>query len=116
MTIQRKIPTGSKTTPAKTNGHAVRKCRSWIESFVASTANLEVPQSFRKWAAISTLAAAVEQKVYVPSGGENLFPNVYCALIGHPGVGKTRAIIAARRYYLELPDPLLAPTSMSASS
>lgn len=52
----------------------------------------------------------------MPSGGENLFPNLYCALIAHPGVGKTRAIMAAKRYYLESPEPLSAPTSMSASS
>ena len=65
---------------------------------------------FRHWAAISTIAACVEQKVYVPSGGENLHPNLYTALIAHPGVGKTRAIMAAKRYYLESPEPLSAPT------
>lgn len=58
----------------------------------------------------------MEQKVYVRSGGENLFPNVYCALIGHPGVGKTRSVHAAKAYYMETPEPLVAPTSMSASS
>jgi hypothetical protein len=71
---------------------------------------------FRHWAAISTIAAALEQKVYVPSGGAALYPNLYCFLVGHPGVGKTRTIHASKRYYMETPEPLAAPTSMSASS
>jgi hypothetical protein len=89
---------------------------SWIESFVEQTAVLEAPYIFRKWAAISVIAAAVEQKVYVVSGSEKLHPNVYCFLVAHPGVGKTRSIRAAKKYYLETPEPHAAPTSMSASS
>ena len=81
-----------------------------------ATAGLESPILFRKWAAISTIAAAVEQRVHVVSGNERLHPNIYCFLVGHPGVGKTRSIRAAKRYYLEMPDPRNAPTSMSASS
>lgn len=50
------------------------------------------------------------------SGGEALHPNIYCALVAHPGVGKTRCVHAAKAYYLETPEPMTAPTSMSASS
>jgi hypothetical protein len=83
---------------------------------VEATAGLESPELFRKWAAISTIAAVVEQRVHVISGNEKLHPNIYCFLVGHPGVGKTRSIRAAKKYYLEMPDPRNAPTSMSASS
>jgi hypothetical protein len=54
--------------------------------------------------------------VHVISGGERLHPNMYTFLVGHPGVGKTRSIRAAKRYYLETPDPRPAPTSMTAAS
>lgn len=115
--MHRRILMDSKTTPViKTNGNASRRCRSWIESFVESTAYLESPKIFRRWSAISTIAAVLEQKVYVTSASKPLYPNLYCALIGHPGVGKTRSVFAARDYYLETPEPLIAPTSMSASS
>src|SRR5258707_319158 len=110
------IQTASKTTKVTTNGSALRKCRSWIECFVESTAGLESPLLFRRWAAISTIAAAVEQRVYVVSGNERKHPNIYCFLVAHPGVGKTRSIRAAKRYYLETPDPRPAPTSMTAAS
>jgi len=77
---------------------------------------LEAPLIWRKWAAISTIAATVEQRLYVISGGERLTPNIYCALVGHPGTGKTRCVKRSRRYYMEIDEPHLAPTSMSASS
>lgn len=110
------IPKAFKTTTAATNGAGSRKCQSWTESFVEATANLQSPPIFRKWAALSTLAAVVEQKVHVVSGGSPLFPNVYCFLVGHAGVGKTRSVNASRKYYLETPEPHAAPTSMTASS
>lgn len=77
---------------------------------------MQSPVLFRKWAAISTIAATVEQRVHVVSGGKRLHPNIYCFLVGHAGVGKTRSIYRARDYYLETPEPHPAPTSMSASS
>lgn len=46
----------------------------------------------------------------------NIYPNVYIALVGHPGVGKTRSVRAVKRYFLELPEYHLAPTSMSAAA
>src|SRR5258707_2894267 len=96
--VQRRIPTDSKTTSKVTNGNASRKCRSWIESFVQSTESLEAPGVFRQWSAISTLAAVMEQKVYVKSGGEHLHPNVDWALVVHTGVGKSRCVHAAKAY------------------
>jgi hypothetical protein len=93
-----------------------RLCRSWIASFVESTQALESPRLFRKWAAISVIAAVLEQKVWVVSGGEKLYPNIYAFLVAHPGVGKTRSIRAAKKYYLQTEKPVNAPTSMTASS
>src|SRR6267142_1276119 len=116
VTIARPIRVGSKTTKVTTGEPVQRKCRSWIESFIESTEHLESPRLFRQWAALSVLAAAAEQRIYVISGGERLHPNIYCFLVAHPGVGKTRSIRAAKKYYLETPVPLNAPTSMSASS
>lgn len=113
--MQRRTLTDSKTTSGTTNGHALRRSQSWIESFIASTDNLESPPIFRRWAAISTIAAALEQRVYLQAKSI-LFPNIYCFLVGHPGVGKTMTIRAAKRYYAETPEPHIAPTSMTAAS
>ncbi len=86
-----------------------------IESFVAATGNLESPAIFRKWAGITAIAATLEQKVWLKTSSV-LFPNVYCFLVAHPGVGKTRTVRAVKRYFTELPEPHIAPTSVTAAS
>lgn len=80
-----------------------------------STANLESPEIFRKWAAITTIASTLEQKVYLKTSS-NLYPNLYCFLVAHPGVGKTRTVRAVKRYINEIPDNHIAPTSVTAAS
>lgn len=54
--------------------------------------------------------------MWLHSGGGVLHPNLYTFLVGHPGVGKTRIVRAAKAYILEVPEFHLAPTSMTAAS
>ena len=88
---------------------------SWIESYVDYASNLESAPIFRRWAAIGIVAAALEQKVFLQTSAP-LYPNLYIFLVGHPGVGKTRTIMSAAKFYRQLPEPHLAPTSMSMAS
>lgn len=104
------------SSAASLNGSGKRKHSSWIEGFVKHTDNLDSPAMFRRWAAIAAIAATLEQKVWLNSGGGTLFPNLYVVLVGHPGVGKTRTIRKAKEYLLEIPDYHIAPTSMTAAS
>lgn len=41
---------------------------------------------------------------------------MYIFLVAHPGVGKTRTVRMAKSYYAELPEPHLAPTSMTGAA
>src|SRR5215471_297139 len=99
----------------KTNGSAARRCASWIDAFVQDTDNLEAPETYRIWAALTTIGAVLEQKVWLQTSS-TLYPNLYVFLVGHPGVGKTRSIRAARNYAFEIPEFHLAPTSVTAAS
>ena len=105
----------SKPTRLGINGGGRRKLTSWIESFVKHTDNLESAEVFRKWTAISVIAAALEQKVWM-STSDKLYPNLYTILVGHPGVGKTRTIMSGRKFLAELSDFFIAPTSMKMAS
>src|SRR5581483_6219238 len=67
------------------------------------------------WAAIGIIGATLEQKVWLQTSAP-LYPNLYIFLVGHPGVGKTRTIMSAAKFYRGLPEPHLAPTSMSMAS
>ena len=92
-----------------------RKLPNWIDAFIEQTANLGSPRIFRLWIALSTIAAAIEQKVWVTTS-EPLYPNLYTFIIGHPGVGKSRAIAVGRKLYNTLPEPALAPISLTFAS
>jgi len=62
------------------------------------------------------IAAVLEQKVWVESGGQ-LFPNLYTFLVGDPGLGKSRAIMAASSIIREhVPDTFFGATSMTRAS
>lgn len=61
------------------------------------------------------MAACLEQKVWLKTSSI-LYPNLYTFLVGHPGVGKTRTVRAARAYANELPEFHFAPTSVTAAS
>lgn len=69
----------------------------------------------RKWAAIGTLAAALEQKVWIQTTG-TLFPNMYIWMIGGAGVGKSRAIDLGGRFLRNIDKFRIAPTSVTTAS
>lgn len=100
--------------PLKNGGHK-RKLASWVDAFVEHTSNIDSPEIFRKWSAISAVAAVVEQKVWVTTSVP-IYPNIYSIIVGHPGTGKTRAIREARKLVAELKDFHLMPTSVTKAS
>lgn len=61
---------------------------NFLQLFMEFTENRPSPTIYRQWAAISLIAAIVEQKVYIETF-RRLYPNLYILLIGPPGVGKS---------------------------
>lgn len=105
-----------KTTTPAINGPGRRQCESWINSFIEHTESLESAIIYRRWAAITMIAATLEQKVWV-NLGTPLYPNLYTFLIGQPGIGKSRAIMAAAGLAREaLPEMFFGSTSMTRAS
>lgn len=92
-----------------------RKLKSWIDRFVEISGNIESPTIFRKWVAISTIAAVLEQKVWLMTSSP-MYPNLYTFIVAPPGGGKSRAIDLSRDFIEALPDPFIAPTSINAAS
>ena len=104
-----------RTSPA-INGPGRRALKSWIDAFTEYTENLESAPIFRRWSAITMIAATLEQKVWV-SLPTPLYPNLYTFLIGQPGIGKSRAIMAASGIAREaLPEMFFGSTSMTRAS
>lgn len=71
---------------------ANRRLPSWVDGFMQYSEEIQSPDLFRKWAAISAISAACERKIWIRSQRANIYPHLYILLIGPPGAGKTRAI------------------------
>lgn len=69
-----------------------RKTPNFIRTFVERYDNGFIPTKFYIWGAISTVAAALERKVWLPWHNGNVYPNMYIFLVSGPGVGKSSAI------------------------
>src|SRR5258708_7370487 len=94
-----------------------RKLSSWVAGFLELTDGIQSPEIFRKWSAITAIAGALEQKIWIRSQGEILYPNLYTFLVGPSGSGKTRALRACNSLWQELKEShYVAPIKLSKSS
>jgi hypothetical protein len=93
-----------------------RVLSSWLDGFMEYTEIKPSPAIFRKWAGISTIAGAMERKVWVRSYGMNLYPNLYVILVGTPAAGKTVLSGMVQEFWGELSKHHMAPSSVSRAS
>jgi hypothetical protein len=88
-----------------------RKVKNWIDGFVECTENTEPRQNFRKWVAISTLAAVMQRKCVFNWGRERFFPNMYIVLVGPPAARKGTAMKEGKVFLDRLGIPVAADES-----
>jgi len=70
-----------------------RHLPDWIDAFMLYTENTEPPVLYRKWTAISVIAAALQRKCRVEWGTSLVFyPNLYIVLVGPSATGKGTAM------------------------
>lgn len=89
---------------------------SWIDEYVEHTANVNSSELFRRWGAISAVAAALERKVWVRTSSGMLYPNVYVILVADPGVGKTVVTAPIQRLLKTIETHHTAATSLTAAA
>lgn len=61
-----------------------RSLPNFIEGYLQYTDNTEAPESYRRWTAVSVVAAALQRKVKL-DWGHYLYPNMYILLVGPAG-------------------------------
>lgn len=87
-----------------------------IQSFLSYTDGINSPEIFRLWSAISTVAGALERRVWVETGRGAIYPNLYVMLIAPPGVGKSRAIDYVLDFWLASRELRVAPDSLTKAA
>lgn len=77
-----------------------RNFSNWIEAFLELTEHSEPPTSFRKWTAISTIAACLQRKTHIMFEGPQ-YPNMYIILVSPGGRARKGTAMKYGRYFLE---------------
>ena len=91
-----------------------RNLPDWIDGFMEMTDNSEPPLLFRKWAAISAIAAALQRKVRVELGlSLTFYPNLYIVLVGPSATGKGTAMKFASDIIEQIPTIRLSAQATS---
>ena len=60
----------------------------FFENYLIAVGDTMHPKSFHRWAALSLVAATLENRVWVMSQRQKMFPNLYVMLVGPSGCGK----------------------------
>lgn len=63
-----------------------------FERWQVYTSGLSSPQNFIDWSFRYLIAASLQRRVWIESGEQKLFPNLYMPLVGKPGIGKGNII------------------------
>ena len=79
-----------------------RALNDWIRNFELYTDNTEPPVLYRTWAAVSTIAAALQRKCCLPWGSLTFYPNFYIILVGPPAARKGTAMGPAQDFLYDL--------------
>lgn len=88
-----------------------RNLDDWISNYVKYTDESEAAEVFRRWVAISSVAAALERKVWVNWSDLWFYPNLFVILIGPSGSRKNTAITPARKMLNEIDIVMAAQSS-----
>jgi hypothetical protein len=77
------------------------------------TEGIKSPPRFRRWAAVSAIAGALQRRVSIRIESQYQFPNLYTLLVGPPGVGKGNAVKPMQRMLRKINTIHLSPRGLS---
>lgn len=70
----------------------MRNFPDFLSAYIDYAKSDYAPDRFTLWTGLSTLAGALERKVWIQEAGYRNYPNLFVILVGGPGVGKSSAI------------------------
>src|SRR5574337_1257015 len=92
-----------------------RVLTDWLDTYMKYVDNTESPISYHRWCALATIAGALQRKVYLRWGLDDIiYPNLYVVLIGPSGrTRKGTAIASAKHLLKQMPGVTITPESSS---
>ena len=92
-----------------------RKLESWLKGLLSYVEDTESPRQFWEWAGISTIASALQRKVWLPFGIETYYPNLYLLIVGPPASRKNLPIRFSKDILSEINIPVAADSGSKRS-
>lgn len=86
---------------------------NWIKNYMNYVENTEPPELYKKWSAVSTVAAMLQRKTSVLLGDMEVFPNMYVVLVGPSGARKGTAMKPAGKILSTLSNVNIASQSIT---
>ena len=81
---------------------STRKLGDWLVGLKTYVEETEAPRPFWLWGGIFTICSALQRKVWLPYGIENIYPNLYVMLVGPPGSRKAGPLSLSKQMLLDL--------------
>jgi len=82
-----------------------RNFPDWLTAYAEYSLDAFCPEKFHFWTGVSTLAGALERRVWIHRETFNLYPNVYILLVARPGMGKSSATNIGMNEFLKRLSP-----------
>ena len=79
---------------------ARRNVSDWLVGYLQYVENTEPPLQFHTWCAISTIAGALQRRVWLNWEG-SIYPNQYIMLVGNSGATRKGVALDKSRWFLE---------------
>lgn len=87
----------------------------FIEAYKQYLEGVPGPPQFKEWAALWTISAAMERRVWTITQGDPCFANLYILMVGPSGCGKGVTLRTARTLVGSLGSDRLSASSMTAA-
>lgn len=82
--------------------------KNFINAFLSYTNNSESSERIRLWAAISTVAAALERRCHLTWGHTTIYPNLYTIIVAPSGARKGEPLVISRKLLQDVGVTLVA--------
>jgi len=88
-----------------------RQLPDWLKGLAEFVEDTEAPRLYWLWGGIFTICAALQRKVWIPYGIENIYPNLYLLIVAAPGERKGAPPTKAKEFLLDVEVPVAVDSS-----
>lgn len=83
-----------------------RNLDDWLTTYIQFTQNTEPSRMYHLWTGIMAISTCLQRKIWLPWGHDNIYPNMYVALVGPPGGRKGTALKIAKKMCQQISAPM----------